>query len=342
MRKKALVTGVTGQDGAYLTKHLLSEGYEVIGVARNLNSESKWRLKKLGISDSKGLQIVKCDITKTSEVESLVGEATPAEIYNLASHSFVADPKLSAIQTTAVTGLGALNFLHSIEKVSKETRFLQAGSSEMFGESPYHPQDEDSVFRPRNVYGSAKVFAHLVSQNYKLSSGVFAATTILFNHESPLRSVEFVTRKITRAVAEIKLHHRTSIQIGNLGACRDFGYAPEYVDAMVKVLRHDHPDNFVVATGITTTIREFVTTAFDCVGVQLRFEGSGLEEKGFDNRTGRELVSVSPDYYRPDETFTLVGNPNKAQRILGWKSKVPVQEVISAMVSDDLESLRAD
>jgi GDPmannose 4,6-dehydratase len=336
----AIVSGVCGQDGSYLARDLLADGYRVFGVVSDLRSDSSWRHSKLGISDHKNLVLVKLDISNSGQVHDFLAEIQPDEIYNLASHSFVADSQSHPQQTTLVTAFAVVNLLEAVHRVSKKTRFFQAGSSEMFGEAESSPQNELSKFSPRNIYGSAKVFAHNVSENYRQNCGLFVSSGILFNHESPLRGEQFVSRKITRQVAKIKQNQQKDLRIGNLSSLRDWGFAPEYVQAMKMILGHDSPESFVVASGVATSVRDFVKFAFSAVGIDIVFDGSGLSEVGRDLKTGEELVSVDPDFYRDSEAVTLVGNPQKAKSVLGWGAQTSVAEIVRIMVEEDMDSIR--
>jgi GDPmannose 4,6-dehydratase len=238
-----------------------------------------------------------------------------------------------------VSAVAVVNTLEAMLKVSRKTRFFQAGSSEMFGDSVHSPQNEESSFAPRNVYGSAKVFAHHITMNYRENTGLFAATGILYNHESPLRAPQFVTRKISSSVAQISLGLEQELNLGNLSAIRDWGYAPEYVAGMKQILEHSEPDTFVLATGRGASVREFVRLAFQVIGVEVKFEGDGLEERGFDERTGRTLVSVDPKYFRPDEEVPLIGDASKAKKLLGWEAKTQLNEIVRLMVESDIKNL---
>jgi GDPmannose 4,6-dehydratase len=338
----ALITGITGQDGSFLARDLLESGYVVFGTSGSSSPLSNWRFQELGISDNPNLKFVSWDITNPEQTLEIVGETKPNEIYNLASHSFVVDSIFNPQKTTQVSAYAVVNILEAIASSSPETKFFQAGSSEMFGNSPSSPQNENSVFAPRNIYGSAKAFAHFASVNYRENRGVFSTAGILYNHESPLRGSEFVTKKITSTVAKIKLDQTAKLSIGNLSSVRDWGYAPEYVQAMRMVIGHDKPDTFVIASGTATTVRDFVRQAFNAVGIEIEFEGSGLEEVGYERATGRILVSVDTDFFRESEAVALVGDASKAQKLLGWSSKTPVAEITNIMVKHDLEILLAE
>jgi GDPmannose 4,6-dehydratase len=341
-RSKALITGITGQDGSYLAQDLLSEGYSVIGTRAKSSSSSTWRLRTLGVEDNSNLEIIDLDITDPIKTSEAIKELKPSEVYNLASHSFVADSLFNPQQTTLVSGYAPINLMEAISSFSPETRFFQAGSSEMFGTSLSAPQNEQSDFYPRNIYGSAKVFAHSAALNYRQNKGLFAASGILYNHESPLRGNEFVTKKITAKVAKIKLNQADVLSIGNLSSVRDWGYAPEYVQAMRMIMSYAIPDTFVIASGKSTTVRDFVRQSFSAADMEIVFEGSGLEEVGYEKRTGRVLVSIDSEFYRESETVDLVGDASKAKAILGWSPKTPVAEIANLMVKHDLETLLAE
>jgi GDPmannose 4,6-dehydratase len=338
----AVVTGISGQDGSYLARDLLSDGYRVFGVVSDSHSGASWRHSKLRIADHENLELLKLDISNPVQVTDFLAQVRPDEIYNLASHSFVADSQNFPQKTTMVSGYAVVNLLEAINQVSRTTKFFQAGSSEMFGAAESSPQNEKSKFSPRNIYGSAKVFAHNVTENYRQNSNLFASAGILYNHESPLRGEEFVTRKITRQVAKIKLNKQSELRIGNLSSLRDWGFAPEYAQAMRLVLGHDSPDTFVIASGVATSVRDFVKFAFSAVDIEVAFEGSGLAEVGVDQKTGKQVISVDSDFYRPSETVTLVGDPEKAERILGWTAKTKISEIVGIMVQEDLDSIVTD
>src|SRR5512145_533121 len=293
-KKTAVVTGFTGQDGAYLAQLLLEHDYKVFGTYRRTSSVNFWRMEELGIEAHPNLELVEYDLTDVGTSIALVQRAQPDEIYNLAAQSFVGVSFEQPTTTAYITGLGALNLL-------EEIRFYQASTSEMFGKVQAVPQDESTPFYPRSPYGVAKLFAHWMTVNYRESYGIFGSSGILFNHESPLRGREFVTRKITHAVARLKLGQQDVLELGNLDAKRDWGYAKEYVEGMYLMLQAPHPDTFVLATQRTETVRDFVRMAFRAVGIEVEFRGSGVDETGFDTRTGKLVVRVNPRFYRPAE-----------------------------------------
>lgn len=338
-RRKALITGLAGQDGSYLAKKLLDDGYEVYGVVRGQTNGGLERLARLGIFGHKNLSVISWDLADRHSTLSHLKKIAPDEIYNLASHSFVADSIKRPNEISAVSALAVVNLLSAIEESGLEARFFQAGSSEMFGDAQTQPQKEDTPFHPRNLYGSAKAFAHFAVSEFRSSLGVFASSAIFFNHESPLRGEEFVTRKVTMTVAKIKLGLAEALSIGNLSSVRDWGFAPEYVDAIRSIISNDEPSDFVIATGSLTSVRDFISSAFAAAGIPIEFDGSEQAEKGYDIATGRVLVFVDPNFYRPKEVVPLVGNPEKAKRILGWEAKTDVSEIVRLMVESDIQYL---
>lgn len=332
----ALITGITGQDGAYLAQLLLEKGYVVHGTYRRTSSLNFWRIEELGIKDHPNLRLEPYDLTDLGTAMSLIGRLRPDEIYNLAAQSFVATSFEQPGTTAQITALGALNLLEAIRHVSRESRFYQASTSEMFGKVQAVPQDESTPFYPRSPYGVSKLFAHWITVNYRESYGIFGASGILFNHESPLRGLEFVTRKITDGVARIHLGKLDVLELGNLDARRDWGYARDYVEGMHLMLQADEPDTYVLATHRTESVRDFVTWAFAAVDVAIEWHGTGIDEIGVDRATGKTRVRVNPAFYRPAEVELLIGNPAKAQRKLGWSARMPVEELCRVMVEADL------
>ena len=335
--KRAIVTGITGQDGAYLTQLLLQKGYSVYGTYRRTSSVNFWRLAELGIADHPNLSLVEYDLTDLSSTIRLLEKSKSQEIYNLAAQSFVGVSFEQPITTAEITGVGALNLLEAIRTVDTSIRFYQASTSEMFGKVQAVPQGENTPFYPRSPYGVAKLFAHWSTINYRESYGIFGASGILFNHESPLRGKEFVTRKITDAIARIKLGLQESLELGNLDAERDWGYADEYVEGMWRMLQAEEPDTFVLATGRTVAVREFVRLACAAVGLSIEFEGEGESEIGVDVATGKTIVRVNPDFYRPAEVDLLVGDASKAMDALGWQTKTSLEDLCALMVEADLK-----
>ena len=335
-RNRAVVTGITGQDGAYLTQLLLEKGYTVFGTYRRTSSVNFWRLDELGITDHSNLQLVEYDLTDLSSTIRLLEKAEPQEVYNLAAQSFVGVSFEQPITTAEITGIGALNLLEAIRIIDPNIRFYQASTSEMFGKVQETPQTETTPFYPRSPYGFAKLFAHWATINYRESHGMFASSGILFNHESPLRGKEFVTRKVTDSVAKIYLGLQDQLVLGNLDAKRDWGYAAEYVDGMWKMLQAQEPDTFVLATGRTTSVRQFVQLAFQSLNIQVSFEGQGEQEVGFNEKDGRKIVSVSRDFYRPTEVDLLIGDPARAKNILNWQAATSLEALCEMMVKTDL------
>jgi GDPmannose 4,6-dehydratase len=334
--KTAVVTGVTGQDGAYLAALLLDKGYNVVGTYRRTSSVNFWRLEELGLGSHQRLQLVEYDLTDLGASISLLNRAQPVEVYNLAAQSFVGVSFEQPTTTAQITGLGTLNLLEAIRLVNPGIRFYQASTSEMFGKVQAVPQKEDTPFYPRSPYGVAKLFAHWMSVNYRESYGIFASSGILFNHESPLRGREFVTRKITDTVARIKLGKQEILELGNLDAKRDWGYAKEYVDGMWRMLQADEPDTFVLATNRTETVRDFVRMAFAAAHIQVEFKGSGEGETAIDVATGKTVMAVNPRFYRPAEVELLIGDATRAKDKLGWEPHTSLEELCAMMVSADL------
>ncbi|AEC21705.1 NAD-dependent epimerase/dehydratase [Pusillimonas sp. T7-7] len=334
--KKALVTGITGQDGAYLVELLLEKGYEVYGTYRRTSSVNFWRIEELGVQDHPNLHLVEYDLTDLGATIALVEKVQPDEIYNLAAQSFVGVSFDQPTTTAQITGLGPVNLLEAIRLVNRKIRYYQASTSEMFGKVQAIPQQEDTPFYPRSPYGVAKLYAHWMTVNYRESYDIFGSSGILFNHESPLRGREFVTRKITDAVAKIKLGKQSVLELGNLDAKRDWGFAREYVDAMWRMLQVDEPDTFVVATNRTIPVRDFVSWAFKAADYDVVFEGTAEDEVGKDAKTGKVLVRVNPKFYRPAEVDLLIGNPAKAKAKLGWEPATTTEQLCQMMVEADL------
>ena len=336
LNRRALITGITGQDGAYLAEFLLAKGYIVFGTLRRSSSTLLWRIQELGIDKHPNLHCLEYDLTDLGASIRLLERTQPHEVYNLAAQSFVGVSFEQPTTTAQITGMGALNLLEAIRCVSPATRFYQASTSEMFGKAQQVPQSEETPFYPRSPYGVAKVFAHWSTINYRESFNLFATSGILFNHESPLRGQEFVTRKISDSVAKIKLGKLDVLELGNLDAKRDWGYAKDYVDGMWRMLQADAPDNYVLATGRTQTVRDFVTLAFKAVGIDVHFVGRGTDEQGIETSTGTVRVRVNPSYYRPAEVELLVGDASKAHEQLGWKTSVSLEALCGMMVRADM------
>ena len=338
--RTALVTGITGQDGAYLARFLLGKGYRVVGTFRRASSENFWRIEELGLRGHPAFVLEDLDLADLGRSLRLLTEYRPEEVYNLAAQSFVATSFREPVATAHATGLGALNLLEAIRIAAPGIRFYQASTSEMFGKVAAVPQSEDTPFHPRSPYGVAKLFAHWSAVNYRESYGLYAASGILFNHESPLRGKEFVTRKITDAAARIKLGMLDCMEIGNLDAKRDWGYAAEYVEGMWAMLQQDAPDTYVLATGRTVSVRDFVVKAFAAAGLELRWQGSGVDETGHDGE-GHLRVKVSPAFFRPAEVDLLLGDAGKARERLGWEAKTSLDELCGMMVEADLRRVAA-
>jgi GDPmannose 4,6-dehydratase len=334
---KALITGITGQDGAYLTQLLLEKGYQVYGAYRRTSSVNFWRMEELGVSQHPNLHLVEYDLTDQAATIRLVEQIQPDEIYNLAAQSFVGVSFEQPLATAQITGMGAVHLLEAIRIVNPKIRFYQASTSEMFGMVQEIPQSEKTPFYPRSPYGIAKLYAHWMTINYRESYDIFGSCGILFNHESPLRGREFVTRKITDSVAKIKLGKLDVFELGNMDAKRDWGFAKDYVDGMYRILQHDTPDTFVLATNRTETVRDFVDMACKAVDINLDWRGKDEKEIGVDTATGKTLVQVNPKFYRPAEVELLIGDPSKAGRELSWEPKTTLEELCAMMVKADLE-----
>jgi GDPmannose 4,6-dehydratase len=334
--RTAIVTGVTGQDGAYLAEALLTRGYRVYGTYRRTSSANFWRIEELGVDRHPELKLVEYDLLDLSASLRLIDKARPDEIYNLAAQSFVAVSFDQPLNTALVTGLGPLHLLEAIRIVDRKIRFYQASTSEMFGKAQATPQNETTPFYPRSPYGVAKLFAHWSTVNYRDAHGIFGASGILFNHESPLRGKEFVTRKITDGVARIRLGKLDVLELGNLDARRDWGYAAEYVEGMWRMLQAPQAGTYVLATGRTESVRHFVELAFRAAGIEVAWRGSGVDESGVDATTGRQLVRVNPAYYRPAEVDLLMGDAAQATRVLGWRPQTPLEDLCRMMVEADL------
>jgi GDPmannose 4,6-dehydratase len=335
MTKRALITGITGQDGAYLAKLLLEKGYEVFGAYRRTASVNLWRLEELGVGEQ--VKLVSFDLLEYSNIQRLVEKVAPEEIYNLAAQSYVALSFEQPLYTGDTDALGVARLLEVIRVVNPKIRFYQASTSEMFGKVQAIPQSESTPFYPRSPYGVAKLYAHWMTVNYRESYGIHASSGILFNHESPLRGQEFVTRKITTTLAKIKHGLASVLELGNLDAKRDWGFAGDYVEGMWRMVQAEQADDFVLATGQTHSVRDFVNSAAQTAGFELRWEGKAESERGFDVSTGRELVRVNPDFYRPAEVELLIGDPSKAKSTLGWEPKMHLAELVRAMTLADLE-----
>lgn len=335
--KKAIITGITGQDGAYLAQLLLDKGYHVTGAYRRTSSVNFWRIQELGIENHPHLTLVEHDLTDLSNCIRLVETAQPDEVYNLAAQSFVGVSFEQPVTTGQITGLGVVNMLEAIRIVSPAIRFYQASTSEMFGKVQDVPQTEATPFYPRSPYGAAKLYAHWMVVNYRESYDLFATSGILFNHESPLRGREFVTRKITDSVSRIKLGQLDVLELGNMDAQRDWGYARDYVEGMYLMLQADTADTFVLSTNRTQSVRDFVNMSFQAVDIELEWSGSAEQEVALDSDSGKTVVSVNPKFYRPAEVDLLIGDSSKARKVLGWQATTNLEALCKMMVTADLE-----
>jgi len=336
--KKAFITGITGQDGAWLSKLLLEKGYEVYGGVRRTSFKNIRNLEILGIADK--VKLVDFDLLEYSNILSVIREGQYDEFYNLAAQSFVGVSFKQPIVTANTDAISVAYILESLRTESPQTKFYQASTSEMFGKVQEIPQKETTPFYPRSPYGVAKLYAHWLTVNYRESYGMFATSGILFNHESELRGHEFVTRKITLNVAKRAKGIDEILELGNIDAKRDWGYAKEYVEGMWLMLQHKEAGDYVLATGKTTTIRDFVEYAFQEIGKEIAWEGEGIDEKGIDKATGKVLVQINEEFYRPAEVDLLIGDPTKAKKVLGWEAKTDVQGLAKIMVQKDIEYLR--
>lgn len=332
----AVVTGITGQDGAYLAQLLLEKGYTVYGTYRRTASTNFWRIGELGLTNHPNLHLVEYDLTDISSSIRLLQQTEAAEVYNLAAQSFVGVSFDQPVATAKITGLGPLSILEAIRIVNPKIRFYQASTSEMFGKVQAIPQKEDTPFYPRSPYGVAKLYAHWMTINYRESYGIFGSSGILFNHESPLRGLEFVTRKITDSFAKIQLGKLDVLELGNLDAKRDWGYAKDYVEGMWRMLQADKPDTYVLATNRTETVRDFVGMAAKAAGFDIAFQGREENEIGIDRKTGKTMVRVNPKFYRPAEVELLIGDPEKARNELDWEPKTTLEELCQMMVEADI------
>ena len=338
--KKALITGITGQDGSYLTELLLEKEYEIHGVVRRHSTPCTDRIDHL-LEDQRyegRLFLHYGDLTDSSNAHALIREIRPDEVYNLAAQSHVGVSFEVPEYTADATGVGTLRLLEAVRQSDLPIRFYQASTSELFGGIPETaPQSETTPFYPKSPYGAAKLYSYWITKNYRESYGMFAVNGILFNHESPRRGETFVTRKITLALARILAGKQEKLSLGNLSAKRDWGFAGDYVEGMWRMLQQEHPDDYVLATNETHTVREFAELAFRAADIELEWRGEGLEEKGYDRKSGRLLIDVDPRYFRPAEVELLWGNPAKAERELGWHRNVSFPELVRMMVKADME-----
>lgn len=336
--KNALITGINGQDGSYLAEMLLDKGYEVYGILRRKSVVDYGNVAHL----KDKIHFIYADMTDVVSLISAMRESQADEVYNLAAQSFVATSWDQPIVTAEIDAVGVTNLLEAIRVVNPKARYYQASTSEMFGKVQAIPQDENTPFYPRSPYGVAKLYGHWITKNYRESFGLFTCSGILFNHEGERRGKEFVTRKITDTVARIKLGVADCLELGNLDAKRDWGHSKDYVRAMWLMLQQDEPDDYVVATGETRTVREFVEAAFKKVDIDIEFSGSGVDEIGKDKATGKILVKVNPKFFRPAEVELLIGNPKKAEEKLGWKREISFDELVGRMVKNDLELVQKE
>ena len=334
--KKALITGITGQDGSYLTELLLEKGYKVYGLIRRKSKEDFGNVEHL----KDKITFIYADMTDLASLVNAIKISDADEIYNLAAQSFVKSSWDSPVSTAEINALGVLNLLEAIRLVKPTARFYQASTSEMFGKVQEIPQKETTPFYPRSPYGVAKLYGHWITINYRESYNLFACSGILFNHESERRGLEFVTRKITHAAAMIKEGKQEFVELGNLDAKRDWGHSKDYVKAMWLMLQQDQPDDYVVATGETRTVREFAKEAFKAIGIDVEFNGTGLDEVGVNKANGKVVIKVNKDFYRPAEVELLIGNPKKAEEKLHWKREISFHELVERMAKNDLELVR--
>ena len=339
--KTAVITGITGQDGAYLTELLLNKGYRVYGTYRRTSSVNFWRLEELEVVNHENLELVEYDLTDLSSTIRLLQMSEATEVYNLAAQSFVGVSFEQPITTAEITGVGAVNLLEAIRIVNPKIRFYQASTSEMFGKVQAIPQDESTPFYPRSPYGVAKLYAHWMTVNYRESYDIFASSGILFNHESPLRGKEFVTRKITDSVAKIKLGKLDVLELGNIDAKRDWGFAKDYVEGMWRILQAGEPDTYVLATNRTQTVREFVTMAFQAADITLNWQGENERETATNANTGELMVRINPKFYRPAEVELLMGDPKKAKDDLNWEPTASLEDLCTMMVEADIRRNKA-
>jgi len=335
MAKTALITGVTGQDGAYLSRLLVDKGYQVYGAYRRSASPNMWRLAELGVENE--VKLIPLELLEYTNIARMLDKTKPDEVYNLAAQSFVAMSFEQPLYTGDVDGIGVTRFLEAIRETNRDIKFYQASTSEMFGKVQQVPQNESTPFYPRSPYGVAKLYGHWITVNYRESYGMFACSGILFNHESPLRGIEFVTRKVTAALAMIKQGRQEVLEVGNMDSNRDWGFAGDYVDGMYRMLQADTPDDYVLATGVKHTVRHFIESASRALDFDLQWEGSAESEKGIDRKSGKTIVRINPEFYRPAEVDLLIGSAAKAESALGWKPKVSFDELVAMMAKADYD-----
>jgi GDPmannose 4,6-dehydratase len=329
MNNKAIITGIGGQDGSYLAKHLLENGYEVIGIARRSSVNNLLRLDVLDINSK--VEVLYADLEESLTIQKIIKEYKPSEFYNLAAQSFVEDSFRNPMYTSSVNAIAVLNILEALLEYSPKTKFYQASTSEMYGKIKENPQSEKTPFHPRSPYGVAKLYAHFATVNYRESYNMHASSGILFNHESPLRGENFVTKKIIKGLINYQQNGQP-IELGNLEAKRDWGFAGDYVEAMHLMLQQKKPDDYVIATGKTHSIRYFAETAASILGINLEWSGEGMNEMAIDKETSKSFITINPKYFRPAEVDILMGNPKKAEDNLGWKPKTTLEELIAMML----------
>ena len=339
MGKTALITGISGQDGAYLAKTLLDRGYRVLGAQRRNAGINSGRLQELGVLDD--IELVDMELLEESNIRAVLKKHQPEEIYNLAAQSFVGLSFEQPIYTSEIDALGVLRLLEAMRGACPEARFYQASTSEMFGKVQAIPQTETTPYYPRSPYGVAKLFAHWITVNYRESHNIFGCCGILFNHELPLRGIEFVTRKVTLGLARVALGKQDAVYLGNLEAKRDWGFAGEYVEGMWMMLQQDKPDDYILATGHTHSVKDFVSAAAEALGFDLEWSGEAADTRGIDRRTGKTIVAVAPEFYRPAEVDLLVGDPSKAKRVLKWEPKTSFDELIQMMAKADYDRVQS-
>ena len=339
MKKTALITGISGQDGAYLSKLLLKKNYKVIGGDRRTASGSFWRLSELGIRND--IEIVEFELAEFTNIYRTLEKHKPDEVYNLAAQSFVASSFEMPTMTSDITGLGVARLLEAIKSFNSNIKFYQASSSEMYGKITEPFQNEKTPFYPRSPYAVAKLFGHWMTVNYRESYKMFACSGILFNHESPIRGVEFVTRKITQGLSRIKLGLQDSIELGNLDSKRDWGYASDYVQAMYLMLQHDEPDDYVIATGQNHSVREFIELCCDELNIDIKWEGEGLNEVAIDVSTMKPIIRINPIFYRPAEVDVLLGDSSKAKKILKWYPQTSFENLVKMMIGSDYQKMKS-
>jgi len=337
MGKKAIITGVSGQDGAYLSRLLLKKGYHVIGGDRRAASNTFWRLKKLNIQND--VEIINFDVCEFSNVYSVIKNYKPDEIYNLAAQSFVGSSFDLPIVTSDSTAIGTTRVLEAIKSISQKSKFYQASSSEMFGKVVGTSQNEETKFYPRSPYAVSKVYAHMMAVNYREAYNMFCCCGILFNHESPLRGESFVTKKIVSNLVNISKNKQECFEIGNLDSKRDWGYAADYVEAMHLMLQINQPTDFVIATGKSHSVRQFIEKSCKLLNIDIEWSGKGLEEVGINKKNNKTIIKVNPKYYRPAEVDFLLGDSSKAHKILSWKPKHDFDQLVEIMVKAQLEEL---